>query len=145
MELNMARKTAIDLAETFPGSRQQGREVRNENPPPVFKQFDPRSLKPHQKNSAIYDESEDATELIDLIRMSGWVKPLVITPRGTIISGHQRCKAVLALGWESLMVEVREFADELAELEALLLENASRLKTTEQKVREGEAWRAVKS
>jgi len=139
----MARKTAIDLAETFPGSRQQGREVRNENPPPVFKQFDPRSLKPHQKNSAIYGESEDATELIDLIRMSGWVKPLVITATGTIISGHQRCKAVLALGWESLMVEVREFADELAELEALLLENASRLKTTEQKVREGEAWKEV--
>ena len=37
-------------------------------------------------------------------------------------------------------METREFPDELAELEALLLENASRLKSTEQKVREGEAW-----
>ena len=141
----MARKTAIDLAETFPGSSQQGREVRDENPPPVFTQFDPRTLKPHQKNSAIYGEEEDVTELIELIRMSGWVKPLVVTPTGTIISGHQRCKAVLALGWESIMVEVREFADELAELEALLLENASRLKSTEQKVREGEAWKEVET
>jgi len=142
---NMVRKTAIDLGETFPGSSQPGREAQDENPPPIFKQADPRSLKPHPQNSAIYGESEDATELIELIRISGWVKPLVVTPTGTIISGHRRCKAVLKLGWESIMVEVREFSDELAELEALLLENASRLKTTEQKVREGEAWKEVET
>ncbi len=139
----MVRKKAIDDAETFPGSSQPGKEERVDTPPPVFKQYDPRTLKPHQKNSAIYGEEEDVTELIELIRMSGWVKPLVITPTGTIISGHQRCKAVLALGWESIIVEVREFADELAELEALLLENSSRLKSTEQKVREGEAWKEI--
>ncbi len=141
----MARITAINDGETFPGSSQQGKEDRKENPPPVFTQFDPRTLKPHQKNSAIYGEDEDATELIELIRMSGWIKPLVVTPAGTIISGHQRCKAVLALGWESIQVEVREFPDETAELEALLLENASRSKTTEQKVREGEAWKEVEA
>jgi len=132
-----------DDVKTSSGSNQLGKEFRESNPPPVFRHKDPKTLKPHQKNSAIYGESEDVTELIELIRMSGWVKPLVITPTGTIISGHQRCKAVLALGWESIMVEVREFADELAELEALLLENASRLKSTEQKVREGEAWKEV--
>jgi len=141
----MVRKKAIDDAEMFPGSSQPEKEERVDTPPPVFKQYDPRTLKPHQKNSAIYGEEEDVTELIELIRMSGWVKPLVITPTGTIISGHQRCKAVLALGWESIMVEVRELADELAELEALLLENASRLKSTEQKVREGEAWKEVET
>ena len=139
----MARKTAINDGETFPGSSQQGKEDRKENPPPVFTQVDPRTLTPHQKNSAIYGESEDVTELIELIRMSGWVKPLVVMPTGTIISGHQRCKAVLELGWESIQVEVREFPDELAELEALLLENASRIKTIEQKVREGEAWKEI--
>ena len=80
------------------------------------------------------------TSLIEMIRASGWVKPLVITPIGTIISGHRRWKAVLALEWESVPVEEREFPDEFAELEALLLENASRFKTVEQKVREGEAW-----
>ncbi len=143
----MARKTAINDGETFPGSSQpeREREQRNAFPPPVFTQFDPRTLKPHQKNSAIYGEDEDATELIELIRMSGWVKPLVVTRTGTIISGHQRCKAVLELGWESIQVEVREFPDELAELEALLLENASRSKTTEQKVREGEAWKEIEA
>ena len=141
----MARKTAINDGETFPGSSQPEREQRNENPPPVFTQFDPMTLTPHHQNSVIYGEDEDVTELIELIRMSGWVKPLVVTRTGTIISGHQRCKAVLELGWESVQVEVREFPDELAELEALLLENASRFKTVEQKVREASAWKEVET
>ena len=42
-----------------------------------------------------------------------------------------------------MLVEYREFSDSLAELEALLLENASRFKTAEQKVREGFAWSEV--
>lgn len=157
----MQRKIAIEDGETFPGSGQPGRgeghssesykdiwsesDSRSDNPPPVFTHKDPRTLKPHQKNSAIYGSEEDVTELIELIRSSGWVKPLVVTPTDTIISGHRRCKAVLALGWEEVRVEVRQFPDELAELEALLLENASRLKTTEQKVREGEAWKEVET
>jgi len=65
------------------------------------------------------------------------------TPDGTIISGHRRWLAAKELGLESLFVEVREFADETAELEAILLENASREKTTEQKVREAEAWKEI--
>lgn len=83
------------------------------------------------------------TELISLICASGWVKPLVITNKGTIVSGHRRWKAVLVLGWESVPAQVRDFPDEMAELEALLLENAARFKTTEQKVREGEAWSEI--
>jgi len=118
---------------------------RGEDSQPVFTQIDPRTLKPHPQNSTIYGEGEDVTELIALIRISKWVKPLVVTPTGTIISGHQRCKAVLKLGWESILVEVREFPDELAELEALLLENASRFKNAEQKVREGEAWQEIEA
>jgi ribosomal protein L21E len=83
--------------------------------------------------------------LVELIRQSGWVKPLVVTPKHVIISGHRRWKAVCLLGWETVLVEVRDFASQIAELEALLLENASRTKTTEQKVREGEAWRELES
>jgi ParB-like chromosome segregation protein Spo0J/ribosomal protein L21E len=119
--------------------------LRDDNLPPVFTQRNPKALKPHPWNSSIYGEAEDVTELISLIRASEWVKPLVLTPTGTIISGHRRWKAVLALGWEKVPVEVREFASELAELEALLLENASRFKTTEQKVREAQAWKEVET
>jgi len=115
------------------------------NKAPVFTQTDPRTLKAHPQNSTIYGLDEDVAELIALIRASGWVRPLVVTPTGTIISGHQRWKSILTLGWESVLVETREFPDELAELEALLLENASRFKTTEQKVREAEAWREIEA
>ena len=40
-------------------------------------------------------------------------------------------------------MEVREFSSQEAELEALLLENADRNKTNEQKVREGIAWEQI--
>ena len=112
-------------------------------PPLVLSHANPKALKRHPRNSAIYGEDEGVTELISLIRDSGWVKPLVVTTNGTIISGHRRWKAVLALGWESVPVEEREFQDELAELEALLLENASRFKTIEQKVREALVWKEL--
>ena len=112
---------------------------------PASHKVNPKALKPHSRNSSIYGEDEDVSELIELICQSGWVKPLVINSDNVIISGHRRWKAVLALGWESVAVEVRKFPDELAELEALLLENASRLKTTEQKVREGFAWRELEA
>lgn len=112
-------------------------------PPPVFTQKHPKELRPHPWNSNIYGENEDVTELISLIRASRWVERLVITPTDTIISGHRRCQAALALGWESVPVEVREFPDETAELEALLIANATRIKTTEQRVREAEAWEII--
>jgi ParB family chromosome partitioning protein len=113
--------------------------------PPVFTEMDPKELKPHPANSSIYGSYEDVTELVELIAQSGWVKPLVVTPSFRIISGHRRWKATLQLELKSVPVEVREFADELAELEALLLENASRFKTIEQKVREANAWKEVEA
>ncbi|MBW4628982.1 MAG: ParB N-terminal domain-containing protein [Brasilonema octagenarum HA4186-MV1] len=111
----------------------------------IFSEKDPRVLQPHSRNSSIYGENEDITELVRLIRHSQWVRPLVITKEGTIISGHRRWKAVLELGWKTVPVEVREFPDEITELQTLLLENANRSKTTEQKVREGKAWFEIES
>lgn len=49
------------------------------------------------------------------------------------------------MGLESVPMEVREFPDETAELEALLLENAIRSKTTEQKVREAIVWKDLEA
>lgn len=101
-------------------------------------------LYPHPRNSSIYGD-EDVSELVELIRQSGWVKPLVVTSKHTIISGNRRWKAVRLLGGESIPVEYREFLDATAELEALLLENAIRFKTTEQKVREAMVWKEVEA
>jgi hypothetical protein len=108
----------------------------------IFSQVDPQLLQAHPHNSSIYGE-EDVTDLVELIRQSKWIKPLVVTSSLTIISGHRRWKAVLKLGWSTVPIEVRELATEEEELEALLLENASRVKTTEQKVREAEAWKSL--
>jgi len=105
----------------------------------------PKLLKPHPRNSSIYGDDEDVTELVELIRRSEWLKPVIVTANYVIISGHRRWKAALQLELESVPVEVREFRDEIAELEALLLENASRFKTNEQKVREAQAWKEIET
>lgn len=102
-------------------------------------------LKPHPRNTSIYGDDEDVSDLVDLISCSGWIKPLVVTPSSIIISGHRRWKAAIKLGLETVPCVEREFPDELAELQALLLENASRQKTNEQKVREGKAWESIES
>ena len=133
---------ARDASESTVSSQISNSSVPHTLSSPVSNQVDPKALNPHPRNFSIYGEDEDS-ELIELICQSGWIKPLVITPNNIIISGHRRWKAALELGIESIPVEVREFLDEVAELEALLLENASRTKTTEQKVREGEAWSLV--
>lgn len=97
-------------------------------------------LTPHPRSEHIYGE-EDVSELAEIIQQSGWVKALLVTPDNIIISGNRRWKAVRLLGWETVPVEVREFPDEMAELETLLWENALRPKTIEQKVREANAWK----
>lgn len=106
-------------------------------------QLDPQLLKPHPRNASLYGEDESVLDLVELIGNSNWLKPLVVTPDFTIISGHRRWKAALKLGWLIIPVVVREFKDALAELEALLLENATREKTIEQKVREATLWKEI--
>jgi DNA (cytosine-5)-methyltransferase 1 len=106
-------------------------------------QLDPKLLKPHPRNASLYGEDESVSDLVELIGNSNWLKPLVITPDFIIISGHRRWKAALELGWLSIPVVVREFKGTLAELEALLLENATREKTIEQKVREAALWKEI--
>ncbi len=108
-------------------------------------QVTPNLLKPHPRNSSIYGDDEDVTELVELIRRSGWVKPVIVTANYVIVSGHRRWKAALQLELDSVPVEIREFTDEIGELEALLLENASRFKTNEQKVREAHAWKEIET
>ncbi len=117
---------------------------RNSSVMPANDQVAVNLLQPHPRNSSIYGE-EDVSELVELIRLSQWVRPLVVTLNHVIISGHRRWKAVCLLKWETVAIEYREFSDQLAELEALLLENASRFKTTEQKVREALAWRDIEA
>ncbi|MBE9128599.1 MULTISPECIES: ParB/RepB/Spo0J family partition protein [unclassified Coleofasciculus] len=105
--------------------------------------IDPQRLQPHPENDRIYGEHEDVSPLVELVQQSGWMKPIVVSQHGRIISGHRRWKVALELRWNEVPIVVREFSDEMAELEALLLENATRDKTAEQKVREGRVWESI--
>jgi len=111
---------------------------------PVLDQVAVNDLQAHPRNSSIYGD-EDVTHLVELISHSGWVKPLVCTSHNVIISGHRRWKTAQILGWETIPVEYRDFFNKTAELEALLLENATRTKSAEQKVREGFAWSDIET
>jgi hypothetical protein len=102
--------------------------------------LDPRLLSPHPRQAEIYGE-EEVADLIEAIRISGWIKPLVITQQNIITAGHRRRKAALALNWRAVPVERRTFGGPHDELEALLLENRYREKTPEQRVREAQAWK----
>lgn len=100
------------------------------------------ALKPHPKNAAIYGQ-EDVRALAARIQQSNWIKPLVATTEHRIISGHRRWQAAQLLAIDAVPVEFRAFENEEDELEALLLENENRDKTTEQKVREAQEWEAI--
>lgn len=104
----------------------------------------PAMIQPHPRNAGIYGE-DDITELAERIAASQWIKPLVVTPQNVIISGHRRWRAALKLNTPLIPIERRAFESETEELEALLLENANREKTTVQKVREGEVWREIEA
>jgi len=108
----------------------------------VAAQIDINLLQPHPRNVEIYGE-EDVIELVDYIRDSKWIKPLVISQNNRIISGHRRWQAARILGLMRVPYVMQVFETEEDELKALLLENASRDKTPEQKVREGVEWKKI--
>lgn len=109
----------------------------------TFDETPVRDLQEHPSNFEIYG-NEDIKSLIDQIVASNWIKPLVVNrANNRIISGHRRWYAAKKIGLSHVPVEWREFANELDELEALLLENATRDKTPEQRVHEAEAWEEI--
>lgn len=111
-------------------------------------ELSPHDLYPHPRESSIYGDNQDATDLAAKIKESGWIAPLVVslrTGRHVIISGHRRWLAALELQLPLVPVEAQEFVTEEEELEALLLHNLYRDKTREQKVREGDIWRELET
>lgn len=110
--------------------------------PPSVEWIDPHLLSPHPRQIEIYGE-EEVADLVEAIRVSGWIKPLVITQQNIITAGHRRRKAAIALNWRSVPVERRTFGSPHEEIETLLLENRYREKTPEQRVREAQAWKRL--
>jgi hypothetical protein len=102
-------------------------------------------LRSHPINSSIYGEVEDDTTLDEMIQSSNWIKTLLVTPEGEVVGGNRRLRIAVKQQREKVLAEVREFANDEAVLEALLLDNAVREKTVEQKVKEARCWLPIET
>jgi ParB-like chromosome segregation protein Spo0J len=100
-------------------------------------------LKPHPMNRKLYGEEVLPPEFVASIRENGILVPLAVKEDGTIISGHRRWQAALALGMETVPVQIVDYADDLDEREAIIEFNRQREKTFSQKMAEAEELEAV--
>jgi ParB-like chromosome segregation protein Spo0J len=82
-------------------------------------------LKAQPLNAQIYGEREDP-DFERSIQTHGVLEPLVVTPKGVIISGVRRWKAARKLGLKTVPCMIREFEDEVL---ALVEYNRYRVKT----------------
>lgn len=99
-------------------------------------------LIPHPKNKFIYGH-EDNTELLEKIKSSGWIKPILITKENVIISGHRRVDCCKTLGITEIEYEMVEEVDQTKLLELLMVENFYREKNNTQKMKESEVYLEV--
>jgi len=105
----------------------------------------PGDLKPHNINSRIYGDERLPDDFIASVRDRGIIEPLVIKEDGTIISGHRRWRAALALGLNTVPVRLVEFQNSFSEREAVITFNKQREKTVSQKLAEAEELEAIES
>lgn len=103
--------------------------------PMIVRRLLVNELRGHPLNDAIYGDRAD-DELVARVQMHGIIHPLLVTPDGTVISGHRRLDAARRLGLSEVPVLVRPIGDPL-EVEELVIEaNRQREPTNEQRVRE---------
>ena len=99
-------------------------------------------LTPHPQNAVIYADSAD-DELIESIEKLDVLQPLVITFDKRIVSGHRRFDAYQRLGYTEVPCVEFPSRDETDILEALVMLNRQREKTSEQIAREAELLMGV--
>ena len=99
-------------------------------------------LTPHPQNAVIYADSAD-DELIESIEKLDVLQPLVITFDKRIVSGHRRFDAYQWLGYTEVPCVEFPSRDETDILEALVMLNRQREKTSEQIAREAEVLMEV--
>ena len=104
-------------------------------------------LKEHPLNHEIYgadDTEEQFQELVNRIKESAWIDPVIINKEYTILSGHRRVRAAKLLGFTSIDCELIKVEPD-KEIEILLDSNLYREKTTLQKTKEAEYYHAIES
>ncbi len=101
------------------------------------------SLKPHPKNIDIYGIEEIDVVLLDSIKQTGILTPLLVTSDHEILSGHRRWTHAKALGIEKLPCQVFESSDETEKIKLLLSSNIQRKKTESQYQKEADEWESI--
>ena len=100
-------------------------------------------LAPNPFSISVYGEpSEEIADLIDSVRDSGVLVPLVVTPLEEgwqVISGHRRLACAQRLGLTTLPCEVRLFESDVERRRAVLEYNRQRRKTFSQQMREADS------
>ncbi len=99
------------------------------------------TLQPHPENENIYGEIRADQKLIDSIRVSGLIQPIVVTKedehgKRTIVAGHRRHDAMIQLGVADVRVEEHEYESDEHLIQALVGSNQQRDKTAEDVSRE---------
>lgn len=101
-------------------------------------------LKNHPKNAEIYQD-EKVDDLVLSIGQYGLKEPITINPQNLIISGHRRVQALRQLNEKHVQCRVMEFKTPEDELVFLITQNEYRVKTNEEKIREGALLEEIES
>ena len=64
--------------------------------------FKVSDIKPHPKNSEIYDLS-NINDLVKSIDEVGLLQPLILNKNNQILSGHRRFESIKILEWEEVL------------------------------------------
>jgi len=100
-------------------------------------------LRAHPLNERLYGSESLGEVFLHSVKEKGILVPLAIKQDGTIISGHRRWRAAMAVGLQTVPVEVVSYDNELDEREAVIEFNRQREKTFSQKMAEAEELEAV--
>jgi hypothetical protein len=104
---------------------------------------DPRTLNDHPLNHEIYGDVPDE-EFVARIRDKGIKVPLQVLADRTVVDGHRRKQAALACGMDLVPIVIRGDLTDPLEIEEFLLDcNDQREKTTEQRAREYQRYKAL--
>lgn len=80
-------------------------------------------LKPHPRNPNTHPD-EQIRLLAKIIKETGWRSPVVVSAlSGYVVKGHGRLLAARHAGFESVPVDVQDYADEAQELSDLVADN----------------------
>ena len=92
--------------------------------------IDPKILKVHPRNAEFFDDVVGAEfdRLVESIKDHGVLTPLRVTKDMTIISGHQRVRAAIEAGCDSIPVIIDEDEDGNDVLMKLIETNFGRMK-----------------